>query len=171
MEQFKRAVEIDDRLRRGARTIRNRVQRRQGSLVLGNRSTQRGRYELRERATDEEKFLITATYHRQVTGNLELALQAFDLWAANLSPHIQLCRAWPRVSSSKGQGRYEELHRTRRESGGCGSRRRPSAISMPRLATCISIGSTKQRKRSRAGRGPEGLGARVFSDGILTWRF
>ncbi len=38
-------------------------------------------FELRERATDDEKFFITATYHRQVTGNLELALQAFDLWA------------------------------------------------------------------------------------------
>ena len=51
-----------------------------GESVLGIRHTTRA-FELRERATDDEKFFITATYHRQVTGNLEQALQAFDLWA------------------------------------------------------------------------------------------
>ncbi len=73
--------------------------------MLGARHTTRA-FELRERATDDEKFFITATYHRQVSGNLEQALQAFDLWA----------QTYPRTFDSyglasgfvtKGTGRYE----------------------------------------------------------------
>ena len=73
--------------------------------MLGARHTTRA-FELRERATDDEKFFITATYHRQVTGNLEQALQAFDLWE----------QTYPRTFDSyglasgfvtKGTGRYE----------------------------------------------------------------
>jgi tetratricopeptide (TPR) repeat protein len=76
-----------------------------GELVLGVRHTTRA-FELRDRATDDEKFFITATYHRQVTGDLDQALQAFDLWA----------QTYPRTFDSynlasgfvtKGQGRYE----------------------------------------------------------------
>ncbi|HXN21683.1 MAG TPA: tetratricopeptide repeat protein, partial [Candidatus Dormibacteraeota bacterium] len=37
-------------------------------------------YELRDRASDQEKFFITATYELQVTGNLEKALQTCELW-------------------------------------------------------------------------------------------
>ncbi len=37
-------------------------------------------YELRDRASDREKFFITATYELQVTGNLERALQTCELW-------------------------------------------------------------------------------------------
>jgi tetratricopeptide (TPR) repeat protein len=37
-------------------------------------------YELRDRASDREKFFITATYELQVTGNLEKALQTCELW-------------------------------------------------------------------------------------------
>ena len=76
-----------------------------GESVLGIQHTTRA-FELRERATDDEKFFITATYHRQVTGNLEQALQAFDLWA----------QTYPRTFDSyglasgfvtKGSGRYQ----------------------------------------------------------------
>ncbi len=73
--------------------------------MLGIQHTTRA-FELRERATDNEKFFITATYHRQVTGNLEQALQAFDLWE----------RTYPRTFDlhglasgfvTKGTGRYD----------------------------------------------------------------
>ncbi len=37
-------------------------------------------YELRDRASDREKFFISATYDLQVTGNLVRALQTCELW-------------------------------------------------------------------------------------------
>jgi tetratricopeptide (TPR) repeat protein len=37
-------------------------------------------YELRNRASDREKFFISATYETQVTGNLERALKTCELW-------------------------------------------------------------------------------------------
>jgi tRNA A-37 threonylcarbamoyl transferase component Bud32/tetratricopeptide (TPR) repeat protein len=104
IELFKRAVEIDD----GFAVAHARLGTAYsvgGELALGARHATRA-FELRERATDDEKFYIAATYHRQVTGNLEQALQAFDLWA----------QTYPRTFNSynlasgfvtKGQGRYE----------------------------------------------------------------
>ena len=49
-------------------------------------------YELRDRASDREKFFITATYETQVTGNLQEALQTCELWA----------QAYPRENSPRG---------------------------------------------------------------------
>jgi DNA-binding winged helix-turn-helix (wHTH) protein/tetratricopeptide (TPR) repeat protein len=48
-------------------------------------------YELRDRASDGEKFFITAAYDLQVTGNLEKAEKTCELWAETypreLTPH------------------------------------------------------------------------------------
>jgi tetratricopeptide (TPR) repeat protein len=102
--QFKRAVEIDDGFAMAHAQLGTSYSIG-GELVLGVRHTTRA-FELRDRATDDEKFFITATYHRQVTGDLDQALQAFDLWA----------QTYPRTFDSynlasgfvtKGQGRYE----------------------------------------------------------------
>jgi hypothetical protein len=38
-------------------------------------------YQLRDRASDPERFYIAAMYDRQVTGNLERELQTLTLWA------------------------------------------------------------------------------------------
>jgi predicted Zn-dependent protease len=104
IELFKRAVEIDDGFAMAHARL-GTVYSVAGELVLGARYTTRA-FELRDRATDNEKFFIRATYHRQVTGNLEQALQAFDLWA----------QTYPRTFDSyglasgfvtKGTGRYE----------------------------------------------------------------
>jgi tetratricopeptide (TPR) repeat protein len=104
VEQFKRAVEIDE----GFAVAHARLGTEysiSGQSVLAMKHTTRA-YELRDRAADDEKFFITATYHRQVTGNLDLALQAFDLWA----------QTYPRTFNyyglasgfvTKGLGRYE----------------------------------------------------------------
>jgi eukaryotic-like serine/threonine-protein kinase len=104
IELFKRAVEIDD----GFAVAHARLGTSYsigGELVLGARHTTRA-FELRERATDDEKFFITATYHRQVTGNLEQALQAFDLWAQTYS---RTFNSYNLASGfvTKGQGLYE----------------------------------------------------------------
>jgi len=39
-------------------------------------------YELRERASDTERFFITVNYHQQLTGNLEEAERTAELWSA-----------------------------------------------------------------------------------------
>jgi eukaryotic-like serine/threonine-protein kinase len=38
-------------------------------------------FELRDRASEREKFFITATYDEEVTGNFEKAQETFELWA------------------------------------------------------------------------------------------
>jgi len=104
IELFKRAVEIDDGFAMAHARL-GTAYSVTGELVLGARHTTRA-FELRERATDNEKFYITSIYHRQVTGDLDQALQAFDLWA----------QTYPRTFDSyglasgfvtKGAGRYE----------------------------------------------------------------
>ena len=42
-------------------------------------------YELRDRASEAEKYWITATYHKGVTGNIPKAIEACDLWIQDLS--------------------------------------------------------------------------------------
>jgi eukaryotic-like serine/threonine-protein kinase len=51
-------------------------------------------YELRDRASEAEKYWITATYHKGVTGNIPKAIEACDLWIQDYPrselPHIYL---------------------------------------------------------------------------------
>ncbi len=104
IEQLKRAVGIDDGFA-VAHARLGTVYSVAGESVLGIQHTTRA-FELRERATDDEKFFITATYHRQVTGNLEQALQAFDLWAQTY-PRTFNYHGLASGFVIKGQGRYE----------------------------------------------------------------
>ena len=46
-------------------------------------------YQLRDRTSDAEKFFITATYHLQVTGDLEKALTTCELWEQTYPRDIQ----------------------------------------------------------------------------------
>ena len=71
-------------------------------------STTRAR-QLRDRASDREKFFIDFLYDRQVTGNLENAYQTLELWLQTYprgdeppSPHDLLGG-----SSTQGTGRFE----------------------------------------------------------------
>ncbi len=50
-----------------------------GESVLSAESTAKA-WQLRDRASDSEKFFIDFTYNRQVTGNLEKAYQTLELW-------------------------------------------------------------------------------------------
>ncbi len=51
-------------------------------------------YELRDRASEAEKYWITATYHKGVTGNIPKAIEACDLWIQDYPrtemPHLYL---------------------------------------------------------------------------------
>ena len=51
-----------------------------GEPAMAAESTRRA-YELRDRVSDREKFLIVADYELQVTGNLEKARETCELWA------------------------------------------------------------------------------------------
>lgn len=63
-------------------------------------------YELRHRVSERERFFITAVYHRNVTGNLQKALQALQLWAQayprDILPHSLLSGFM-----SQGLGKYQ----------------------------------------------------------------
>jgi serine/threonine protein kinase len=64
-------------------------------------------YELRDRTSEPEKYFITARYHKVVTGNLEKAEEALQLWIQAYPrmalPHIYLAGAiYPNI------GQYEK---------------------------------------------------------------
>jgi len=76
---FKRAIEIDPKFAM-AHAYLGRVYGDMGESELSAESTSKA-WQLRDRATDTEKFFITANYDLQVTGNLEKAQETFELWA------------------------------------------------------------------------------------------
>ncbi len=54
-------------------------------------------YELRDRTSESEKYFISATYHKEVTGNIETAEQTCELWIQAYPrsdvPHVYLSGA------------------------------------------------------------------------------
>ena len=76
-----------------------------GESDLSAESTSKA-YQLRDRTSDGEKFFITASYHRRVTGNLEKAKQTCELWAQNypreMVSHDYLAAIYPTF------GRYDQ---------------------------------------------------------------
>ena len=87
---FKHATEIDPEFAM-AHTLLGRMYGDIGESVLSAESTTKG-YQLRDRASDQEKFFIAASYDMQVTGNLEKAQQTCELWA----------QAYPRAREAHG---------------------------------------------------------------------
>ena len=78
MPLFKRAIEIDPKFAMAYASL-GFTYGLLGEPALSAESNKKA-YELRDRASDREKFFITATYELQVTGNLEKALQTCELW-------------------------------------------------------------------------------------------
>jgi serine/threonine protein kinase/tetratricopeptide (TPR) repeat protein len=76
---FKHAVEIDPKFAMAYAAL-GRMYDDIGESDLSAESTSKA-YELRDRASDNEKFFISASYDMQVTGNLEKAQQTCELWA------------------------------------------------------------------------------------------
>jgi len=89
---FKRAVEIDPKFAMGYASLALAY----GATGESDLATEniRKAYELRDRATDKEKFFITAYYDGRGTGNQEKAQQTCEQWAQiyprELSPHTML---------------------------------------------------------------------------------
>jgi eukaryotic-like serine/threonine-protein kinase len=75
---FQRAIEIDPKFAMAYASL-GFTYGLLGQPALSAESNKRA-YELRDRASDREKFFIAATYETQVTGNLEKALKTCELW-------------------------------------------------------------------------------------------
>jgi DNA-binding winged helix-turn-helix (wHTH) protein/tetratricopeptide (TPR) repeat protein len=75
---LKRAIEIDPNFA-SAYAALGRMYGDIGESALSAVNTSRA-YQLRDRASDQERFFISLTYDLQVTGNLEKAQQTCDLW-------------------------------------------------------------------------------------------
>jgi tetratricopeptide (TPR) repeat protein/predicted Ser/Thr protein kinase len=75
---FKRAVDIDPGFALAHARL-GLVYSNLGESVLSEESTIKA-FNLRERASDQERFYITAMYDRQVTGNLERLHQTYEAW-------------------------------------------------------------------------------------------
>jgi len=75
---LKRAIEIDPNFA-SAYAALGRLYGDIGESALSAQNTSKA-YQLRNRASDQEKFFISLMYDLQVTGNLEKAQQTCDLW-------------------------------------------------------------------------------------------
>ena len=78
MPLFKRAIEIDPKFAMAHASL-GFTYGLLGEPALSAESNSKA-YQLRDRASDREKFFIAATYDLQVTGNLEKALRTCELW-------------------------------------------------------------------------------------------
>ena len=87
---FSRAIEIDPNFA-SAYAALGRMYGDIGESVLSAKNTNKA-YQLRDHASDQERFFISLTYELQVTGDLEKAQQTCDLWV----------RAYPRASLPHG---------------------------------------------------------------------
>ena len=103
---FRRAVEIDPNFAMAYAHLGLKYSD-VGESVLSAESTTKA-WQLREHASEREKFFISFTYDRQVTGNLENAFQTLELWAQTYprrgvpDPQDLLAGLSP-----KGTGRFE----------------------------------------------------------------
>jgi tetratricopeptide (TPR) repeat protein len=102
---LKRAVEIDPQFAM-AHAALGLMYSNLGESVLSLESTHRA-YQLRDHATDRERFFITTLYHRDVTGNLEKQQQTLELWAQTY-PRDRDAHGLMSGFASEGMGQYEK---------------------------------------------------------------
>ena len=102
---FKRAIELDPKFAMAHASLGRMYSGIEEPTLSAENITRA--YQLRDRASDREKFFITANYDLQVTGNLEKAEQTCAFWA----------QAYPREARAHGflgslvylpTGRYEK---------------------------------------------------------------
>jgi len=109
---FKRAVDIDPNFA-VAHARLGLAYSGLGESLLGEQSTSRA-YELRDHASDRERFFITTIYDRQVTGNLEREADTLRLWAQTY-PRDPTAVGLMGGFASAGTGTYERMVQTSRD--------------------------------------------------------
>jgi eukaryotic-like serine/threonine-protein kinase len=102
---LKRAVEIDPQFAMAYASM-GLMYSIIGESVLSVESTRKA-YQLRDRASDRERFFITTLYDRQVTGNLEKEQQTLRLWA-QMYPRDRDAHGLLAGFASQGSGQYEK---------------------------------------------------------------
>jgi serine/threonine protein kinase len=102
---LKRAVEIDPKFAMAYATLGLNYSGI-GESALSIENTTRA-YQLRDRASDRERFFITALYDRQVTGNLEKEQQTLELWAQTY-PRDRDAHGLMSGFATQGSGQYKK---------------------------------------------------------------
>jgi tetratricopeptide (TPR) repeat protein len=101
---LKRAVEIDPGFAIAHSQLGLAYSTR-GETLLGEESTRKA-YELRDHATDRDRFFIMTIYDRQVTGNLEKEGETLRLWAQTY-PRDPVAPGLTSGFFAAGTGQYE----------------------------------------------------------------
>ncbi len=101
----KRAVEIDPQFAMAHASL-GLMYSGLGESVLSVESTRRA-YQLRDHATDRERFFITTLYERDVTGNLEKQQRTLELWAQTY-PRDRDAHGLMSGFASQGMGQFEK---------------------------------------------------------------
>jgi len=102
---FQRAIEIDPNFASAYAAV-GRMYGDIGETVLSAQNLLKA-YELRNHASDQERFFISVNYELQATGNLEKARQACDLWA-KAYPRAWLPHALLSGAIYTSLGKYEQ---------------------------------------------------------------
>ncbi len=104
---FRRAVEIDPKFAMAYASL-GLAYSTDGESMLSAETTTKG-WQLRDRASDREKFFIDFTYDRHVTGNLEKAYQTLESWLQVYprGEHPNDAQSLLGGLSTHGTGRYE----------------------------------------------------------------
>jgi tetratricopeptide (TPR) repeat protein len=101
---LKRATEIDQKFAMAYARL-GRTYADLGETELGAQNIAKA-YELRDSVSDLENYFITFNYHRQVTGNLELARQTLESWAQKYPRDVEAHGLLSGLTSP-GTGHYE----------------------------------------------------------------
>src|SRR5437773_1056744 len=102
---FKRATEIDPKFATAYAWL-GRVYSAIGELGLSMESTSKA-WQLRDRASDQERFFIDFSYYKLVRGDLEKTQQTCELWAQTY-PRDMRPHAFLGSSTSTALGRFEK---------------------------------------------------------------
>lgn len=102
---YQRAIEIDPEFAM-AYSLLGRLYGDMGESELSAKSSTRA-YELRDRASDQERYWISTSYDKQVTGNLEKAEQTCELWT-QAYPRSKDPHAFLSGNISLVRGNYEK---------------------------------------------------------------
>jgi DNA-binding winged helix-turn-helix (wHTH) protein/tetratricopeptide (TPR) repeat protein len=102
---FERATRIDPEFA-AAYAWRGRMYSAVGQGALAAESTRKA-WQLRNRASDHERFYIDFSYHRFVTGNLEQALRVCELWV-QAYPRDTLPHGFLASSAATAIGKFDK---------------------------------------------------------------